>query len=78
MSNPTFKNIAEHWNHFLECDIPPNAPPVQVHAMKRAFAAGAISGLQLGMIALRDEENDLAAKDALMKIARDIEELVKP
>jgi hypothetical protein len=44
-----FTTIAQHWAHFLERDIPPNAPDVQVMAMKQAFAAGAISGLQLAV-----------------------------
>jgi hypothetical protein len=45
-----FHTIAQHWAHFLERDIPPNAPDVQVMEMKKAFAAGAISGLQLAVL----------------------------
>lgn len=45
-----FHTIAEHWAHFLERDIAPNAPAIQVMEMKRAFAAGAISGLQLAVL----------------------------
>lgn len=48
--NDWFKTIDEHWAHFLERDIPANAPDVQVMAMKRAFAAGAVSGIQLAML----------------------------
>lgn len=46
-----FVTIDQHWAHFLECDIPTNAPDIQVASMKKAFAAGAISGLQLAIIA---------------------------
>jgi len=45
-----FHTIAQHWAHFLERDIPPSAPDVQVMEMKKAFAAGAISGLQLAVL----------------------------
>ena len=44
-----FKTIKEHWNPFLERDIHRDAPPVQVMEMKRAFLAGAISGLHLSV-----------------------------
>lgn len=47
MDEPVFTTIAQHWNHFLERDMPPNAPPEQVFMMKQAFAAGAISGVAL-------------------------------
>lgn len=47
MDEPTFTTIAQHWNHFLERDMPPGAPPEQVFMMKQAFAAGAISGVAL-------------------------------
>lgn len=51
MDDPVFTTIAQHWNHFLERDMPPAAPPEQVMMMQQAFAAGAISGLALGCAA---------------------------
>jgi hypothetical protein len=55
-----FHTIAQHWAHFLERDIPPNAPDVQVMEMKKAFAAGAISGLQLAVLcSLGDKEQQI-------------------
>lgn len=48
-----FKTIAAHWAHYLAHDMPPDAPKEQVFAMKRAFAAGAISGLQLALLELQ-------------------------
>lgn len=61
-----FKTIAEHWAHFLERDIDPRSPDEQVSEMKRAFAAGAISGLQLAVLACRQSnagntKSDIAA-----------------
>lgn len=53
-----FATIREHWNHFLERDIAPEAPPIQVSEMKRAFAAGAISGLQLCLKASSEKKGD--------------------
>lgn len=50
MADPMFTTIEQHWNHFLERDMPADAPPVQVKMMKQAFAAGAISGLQLAVV----------------------------
>lgn len=55
IDEPTFVTIAQHWAHFLERDIPPDAPVVQVIEMKRAFAAGAISGLQLAVLCDRSK-----------------------
>lgn len=63
MSEPTFGTIAQHWAHYLERDIPPQAPAVQVMAMKRAFAAGAISGLQLALIVGREKNPKKCADD---------------
>lgn len=63
-----FKNIKEHWNHFLERDIAPEAPPIQVLEMKRAFLAGAASGIQL---AYADRDN----KDAIRKHIDEIKAL---
>jgi hypothetical protein len=52
-----FHTIAQHWAHFLERDIATDAPSVQVIEMKRAFAAGAISGMQLAVLCqLGDKE----------------------
>lgn len=48
-AEPAFTTIEQHWNHFLERDMPPNAPDVQVFMMKQAFAAGAISGVALAL-----------------------------
>lgn len=53
MAEEQFHTIAQHWAHFLERDIPPDAPDVQVIGMKRAFAAGAISGLQLAVLEMK-------------------------
>lgn len=50
-NNAPFTNINQHWHHFLERDIPRDAPLVQVDAMRKAFAAGAISGLHLSITA---------------------------
>ena len=66
-----FKNIAQHWAHFLERDISPMAPLVQVSEMKKAFAAGAISGFQLALLTHGD-------KDKLRRHFSDIKLLVKP
>lgn len=54
MDDPVFTTIQQHWNHFLERDMPPAAPPEQVFMMKQAFAAGAASGLHLAVAANRD------------------------
>lgn len=51
-----FTSIKQHWIHFLERDIPRDAPPVQVNAMRKAFAAGAISGLHLRISATSPAE----------------------
>lgn len=53
MADDQFHTIAQHWAHFLERDIAPNSPAVQVMEMKRAFAAGAISGLQLAISTMK-------------------------
>ena len=53
MAETTVTTIEQHWNHFLERDMPPEAPPVQVQMMKQAFAAGAISGLQLAVVSYK-------------------------
>lgn len=58
MPNDWFSTVRQHWNHFLERDIAPEAPSVQVSEMKRAFAAGAISGLQLCLKAHREKKGD--------------------
>lgn len=65
-----FKNINEHWAHFLERDMPTNAPFEQVHEMKRAFAAGAISGVQLAILG--------RSKETIMLHVEDIKRLAKP
>jgi hypothetical protein len=65
LNDDLFTTIDQHWAHFLERDIPPNAPDVQVIAMKKAFAAGAISGLQLAVLAGR--EIDQAKRKAALK-----------
>ena len=64
-----FATIAEHWAHFLERDMAPEAPEVQVMEMKRAFAAGAISGLQLAVMAVKD----CTAKQATVNLLAHIE-----
>ena len=75
MSDPMFTTIRQHWCHFLERDIAPDAPPVQVHEMKRAFAAGAISGLQLAVAACTDNDHRERTKQ-LMNHINKIKELV--
>lgn len=55
MPDDQFTTIQQHWNHFLERDMPPNAPPEQVFMMKQAFAAGAISGLHLTLQCFPDK-----------------------
>lgn len=63
MPDEPFRTIAQHWAHFLERDMAPDAPPVQVMEMKRAFAAGAISGLQLAISTMKSQ-NPRADMDA--------------
>lgn len=41
-------SIYDEWENFLLVDMPPEAPPEQVHEMRRAFMAGIASGLKLG------------------------------
>lgn len=65
MSDPT---IASEWASFLEQDISPDAPPIQVIVMRQAFYAGVASGVKLGMVRTPDanlrEINDwIAAED---------------
>mgnify|MGYP001584061280 FL=1 len=67
MNGPIFTNINQHWAHFLERDIPSDAPDVQVSEMKRAFAAGAISGLQLAISKI--------TRDQIMQHVKDIKAL---
>jgi len=50
MNGQPFTSLNQHWHHFLERDIPADAPTVQVDAMRKAFAAGAVSGLQLALL----------------------------
>ena len=74
MAEEMFKTIAQHWAHFLERDIPTEATVVQVMEMKRAFAAGAISGLALAVVVGR--ERDPAKCEALYaKHIEDIKDL---
>ncbi len=63
MAEVPFITIDQHWAHFLERDIPPNAPDIQVMAMKSAFAAGAISGLQLALLAVHGQPPEKARTD---------------
>lgn len=39
--------IEAEWTHFRMLDIAANAPPVQVREMKKAFYAGAMSGIKM-------------------------------
>ena len=74
MAEIMFKTIHEHWAHFLERDMPTDAPAEQVMAMKLAFAAGAISGLALAVVVGR--ERDPAKCEALYaKHIEDIKDL---
>lgn len=66
--------IDQHWINFLARDIPPNAPSVQVHAMRTAFAAGAASAMHLVCQAM--EEGNLA--ESLAAHLEGIKTLVKP
>ena len=70
MSNQEwFQNIGQHWAHFLEVDIPVDAPNIQVIAMKKAFAAGAISGLQLACLAGRNTDEAAVMRDIQKHVA---------
>lgn len=69
MADEIFITIEQHWAHFLELDIPPEAPPEQAREMKRAFAAGAISGLQLAVVAMRDKPREDATASLKAHIA---------
>ncbi len=71
-----FKTIREHWNHFAERDIPGNAPVVQFDAMRKAFAAGAVSGLALAAMASRESNTD-ARKSGMLRHLAEINELNK-
>lgn len=39
--------IASEWDAFKAVDIAPNAPPTQLFEMRKAFYAGAASGIKL-------------------------------
>ena len=65
-----FKTIDQHWAHFLERDIPTSAPDVQVHEMKRAFAAGAISGLQLCILCDGDRTQIMTHVDQIARLTK--------
>jgi len=65
MSDPT---IASEWDGFRALDIAPNAPDVQLFEMRKAFYAGAASGIKLGMTRspeanLREMEEYIATED---------------
>lgn len=65
MDKPT---IASEWASFLEQDISPEAPPIQVIVMRQAFYAGVASGVKLGMVRtpeanLREMNEHIAAED---------------
>lgn len=66
MSEPT---IASEWNHFRAVDIAENAPSVQLFEMRKAFYAGAASGIKLAILRskeenLREMQEYIAAEDA--------------
>lgn len=46
-----FPTLEANWEHFEAVDIAPQAPQVQRDEMKRAFMAGASSGMLLTVIA---------------------------
>jgi hypothetical protein len=76
MADQQFHTIAQHWANFLERDIPPTAPDIQVMMMKKAFAAGAISGLQLTVLAMKGQPAEKARADLQAHI-EGIKNLVK-
>jgi hypothetical protein len=49
-------SVRDEWASFVELDMAPNAPAVQVSEMRRAFYAGVTSGLKLGIDASGDSE----------------------
>jgi hypothetical protein len=58
-----FTTIAQHWQHYLERDVPGEASTVQAESMKHAFAAGAISGLHLALKAVNTPNRRQAQVD---------------
>jgi len=55
MSDATMQS---EWAHFLEVDVSPRAPHVQIMEMRKAFYAGMASGVKLSQ--LRTPETNLA------------------
>ena len=50
MTEAAESTIESEWFDFLGKDVAVNAPMVQIMEMKKAFYAGAASGMKLGML----------------------------
>lgn len=61
-----FPTIEANWDHFEKVDIAPTAPQIQRDEMKRAFYAGASSGMLLTVIA----HNGKTLQEALQEVAK--------
>lgn len=73
MPDEKFTTIEQHWAHYLERDIPAHAEAFQVASMKRAFAAGAMSGLALTVDAMTSKKPALAVRtltDCVVKLIK--------
>jgi hypothetical protein len=73
--------MAENWDSFARAVLPPNAPPVQITEMRRAFYAGAVGILHSILKVLEPgsepTDADLKMMDGIQRELADFNEAVK-
>jgi imidazolonepropionase-like amidohydrolase len=61
----SYPTLAANWDHFSKVDIAPDAPQIQREEMKRAFYAGASSGMLLVVVACDGKSDEEFAIEVL-------------